>query len=136
MSRAELLELLKKSADKALAKPAEERTYEDRFHIWEHERYANPVKYLQDFSEGEEIEIYDGEKLSNNEIKDGFGNDFPEWFRNAGKHFGEKVKMDDNNEYILLGMSYTYLDYYYIVQNKDGKKCGWSCVGGIEFLEK
>lgn len=69
----EYLKGLKKLSDEALAKPEAERTYEDRFHIWNYERTANREKYTEDFSEGEEVCIYDGEKLSNNEIKDGFG---------------------------------------------------------------
>lgn len=129
----EYLERLKKLSDKALAKLESERTYEDRFNIWSYERAANKEKYRKDFSEGEEIFIYDGQKLSRNEIKDGFGNDFPHWFREAGNHFGEKVRMDDENEYTLIGMSYTYIDYYYVVQDKEGNKHGFSCVGHIEY---
>lgn len=49
-------------------------------------------------------------------------------------HFGEKVKTE-GYEGILLGISYTYMDYYYIIQTLDGKKHYDTCVGHIEYLQ-
>lgn len=69
---------------------------------------------------------------ANNEIKDGFGRDFPVWFRNMGNLFGKQVKMDDGNIYTLIGMSYTYLDYYYILKDVNNRKSMWSCVGKFQ----
>ena len=34
----------------------------------------------------------------------------------------------------LIGMSYTYRDYYYILE-ENGKKSYHTCVGGIKFLK-
>lgn len=115
---------------KAELKSPEERTYEDRYYIWlkEREEYG-------DYDEGEEVEIYDGDKLYNNEIKDGFGDDFLEWVRECGKYFGKNVRIKSTDEIKkLIGISYTYLDYYYILE-KDGKKSYETCISEIEFLE-
>lgn len=128
----EYLEELKKLSDKALSKPEVERTYEDRFNIWLYDRTLNVDK--QDFNEGEEVFIYDGKRLANNEIKDGFGNNFPTWLREIGDHFGEKIIMSDGNEYTLIGISYTYLDYYYLVKDDKENKAARSCVERIKFL--
>lgn len=134
MDRKALIEEMEKLAKPALAKDPKDRTYRDRYYIWEYERVLNPRKYLTDYNEGEEVCIWDGTKLANNEIKDGFGEDFPQWFRDCGKHFGQKVKNKaDGKVYTLVGMSYTYLDYYYILESNN-KKHYCSCVGGIKFL--
>lgn len=131
MDREEILKLLKSAAEPALAKKPEERSYEERYNVWEYERFINKnCKY----DEGEEIQIYNGKDLADNKIKDGFGKDFPEWFRNIGTLFGRKVKMDDNKIYTLIGVAYTYLDYYYIVESNSHHKELWSCVGGIKIV--
>lgn len=131
MTREEIAEELRRIAEPALAKKPEERTYEERYNVWEYEKFINENwKY----NEGEEVEIFDGEKLANNEIKDGFGRDFPVWFRNMGNLFGKQVKMDDGNTYTLIGMSYTYLDYYYILKDVNNRKSMWSCVGGYKLV--
>ena len=132
MTREEIAEELRKIAEPALAKKPEERNYEERYNVWEYEKFVNrDLKY----DEGEEVEIFDGEKLVNNEIKDGFGRDFPEWFRNIGRFFGKKVKMDNNKTYTLIGVSYTYLDYYYILKDVNNRKSMWSCVGGFQLAQ-
>ncbi len=118
-------------ANKALAKNPEDRTYADRYYIWKYDRLKTGIN---PYDEGEEIEIYDGTKLANNEIKDGFGCDFPEWFRECGKHFGERVKLKHSKEVqTLIGMSYTYVDCYYILESNNSK-IYTSCVESIEFL--
>lgn len=131
MSREELIEELKKLAEPALAKDPKDRTYRDRYYIWEYEKYT---KDHLGYDEGEEVFIYDGTKLANNEIKDGFGKDFPEWFRECGKHFGRQVKTFTGKVYTLIGMSYTYMDYYYLLEDKEGKRVEESCVGKITYL--
>lgn len=130
MDKEEYIEELKERAHEAQLKS--NPTWSDKYDIWLYEEALKDSHDISDYNEGEEREISDGEKLASNKIKDGFGNDFPEWFRECGKHFNEKVKMDDK-ECTLIGMSETFVDYYYIVLNK-GKKEYWSCVGKIEFL--
>lgn len=73
MGRKELIEELKKLAEPALAKDPKDRTYRDRYCIWEYEHYKKDSHRIEDYDEGEEVEIYDGTALANNEIKDGFG---------------------------------------------------------------
>lgn len=131
MTRKEIYDELYALAKPSLEKDPKNRTYKDRYFIWELERYANFKNDIND--EGEEIEIYDGEKLANNEIKDGFDKDFPEWFRNLGKYFGKQVYLPRLQESAtLMGVSYTYLDYYYIVKTKDGKK-HITCIEDVKF---
>lgn len=134
MSRAELLKELKELAGPALKKDPKDRTYRDRYYIWEYEQMLHPSNRIEDYNEGEEINIWDGTKLANNEIKDGFGNDFPEWFRSCGKHFGKLVRNRDNGKiYTLVGMSYTYRDYYYILES-EGIRTYATCLSSIKFL--
>lgn len=131
MSREGLLEELRKLAEPALKKEPKDRNYLDRYFIWEYERATNSIRI---FDEGEEVHIWDGTKLANNEIKDGFGKDFPEWFRNCGKYFGKVVRnRADGKVYTLVGMSYTYRDYYYILES-EGKRHYVTCLSGIDFL--
>lgn len=131
MNREFLLERLKNIAQLSLDKEPANRTYADRYFIWEFEQVRDNLPY----NEGEEVEIYDGNALANNKIKDGFGHDFPEWFRECGKHFGKHVKnITDGKVYTLIGMSYTYRDYYYILEDSSHNKHYLSCVGGIKFL--
>lgn len=84
------------------------------------------------FSEGEEIEIYSSQEILNG--TDLTGEEFPDFAKQAAKHFGEEVKMC-NIKGILTGISYTYLDWYYIIQHsKEIFKC--SCKNDIEFIEE
>lgn len=82
--------------------------------------------------EGVEIFVYDPEVILNDTKLD--GEPFPEWMKEIAKHFGEQVETKGHKG-ILLGISYTYMDYYYIIQTPDGKKHYDSCVGHIEYLE-
>lgn len=126
-------EELRELAEPALAKDPSERTYKDRYLIWQYQDYLKEgVRSIDDYDEGEEVEIYDGEALSKGEIKNGFGEDFPDWYKEIGKHFGEKVKVF-GEIYTLIGVSYTYVDYYYIFKDGD-RKVYESCVGKIEYL--
>lgn len=84
------------------------------------------------FDEGEEIEVYGPDVILNDTKLD--GGSFPEWMKDVAKHFGEQVKTEGCKG-TLLGISYTYMDYYYIIQTLDGKKHYDTCVGHIEYLE-
>lgn len=132
VTRAEYLKQLKEMTDEIRKKDPSERTYEERWYLWQEKVMTDPPDAPYDV--GEEREFYDGQSLANNEIKNGFGKDFPTWFREAGLHFGEKCKMPDDKVYTLVGMSETFEDYYYIVVDEDGKKSYHTCVGKIEFL--
>ena len=84
------------------------------------------------FDEGEEIEVYDKDTILNDTKLD--GEEFPDFAKEAAEHFGERVKTD-LYEGILLGISYTYMDYYYIIQETNGNKRYDSCVGWIYYLQ-
>lgn len=131
-TRKEYLNHLKRETDSIRAKDPSERTYEERWLLWHEERMKAPVDAPYDC--GEEREFYDAEALLSNQIKDGCGKDFPEWFREMGKHFGKKCVSIDNEQYTLVGMSETFEDYYYILQREDGSKCHHTCVGKLKFL--
>ena len=128
ITRAEYLKQLKELTDEIRKKDESERSWEDKYYLWHEKVMTSPLDSPYDV--GEEREFYDGKSLANNEIKDGFGNDFPEWFREAGLHFGEKCKMVDKEVYTLVGMSETFEDYYYIVKDENGRTFKHSCVGG------
>ena len=84
------------------------------------------------FDEGEEIEVFDKDIILYDTTLD--GHPFPEWMKDVANHFGERVKTEGCDG-ILLGISYTYMDYYYIIQTPDGKKHYYSCVGYIHYLQ-
>lgn len=116
-----------------MSKDPSERTHEERWYVWQYKVMTSPPDAPYDV--GEEREFFDGNALANNEIKSGFGNDFPEWFREAGKHFGQKCKVPcDDKIYTLIGMSETFEDYYYIVVDENGKKHYHTGVGKVEFI--
>lgn len=121
-----MTEELKKMAEQAAAKDPKDRTYTDRFYIWYYEQETNPD---MPYNEGEEVEIYDGVALANNELKDGFGNEFPDYIRCYGNLFNTKVKYS-GSEYILRGISHTYTDYYFILE-KDGELYYGTCIHGL-----
>lgn len=84
------------------------------------------------FDEDIEIFVYDPEVILNDTKLD--GEPFPEWMKEVANHFGERVKTESCKG-ILLGISYTYMDYYYIIQTPDGRKHYDSCVGHIHYLQ-
>lgn len=131
-SRVQYLKQLKEKTDEIRKKDPSERTYEERWYLW-HEKVINDPPDAP-YDCGEEREFYDGASLARNEIKTGFGDDFPEWFREMGKPFGRKCISMDRETYTLVGMSETFEDYYYILQREDGSKCYHSCVGKIDFI--
>lgn len=115
-----------------MSKDPSERTYEERWYLWQHKVMTSPPDAPYDV--GEERKFFDGKALANNEIKNGFGDDFPEWFREAGLHFGEKCRSMDGEIYTLIGMSETFEDFYYLLEDSNGNKHAHSCVGKIEFV--
>lgn len=132
MNRKEIYTELYNLAKPSLEKNPKDRNYKDRYFIWELEKFCNPN--CESYDEGEEVEIYDGNKLVKNEIKDGFDEDFPEWFRNLGKDFGKEAILD-GEKVTFVGVSYTYLDYYYIFKTKDNKKVYDTCVDKLNLIE-
>ena len=84
---------------------------------------------------GEEVLILDGPGLVSGKIKHlDTRLDFPDWFKEMGNHFGKKV-IYNGKEYTLVGMMYTFFDYYYLVEDNEGKQRGISCVGNLKIKE-
>lgn len=88
-----------------------------------------PAPFL--FNEGEEVEVFDANLIFND--TDLTGQPFPEFIKEAAKHFGEKVEVEGKSG-ILIGISYTYLDWYYLIKNNEHT---WAetCISKIKFLE-
>lgn len=83
------------------------------------------------FDEGEFIEVFGANQILND--TDLTGQPFPEFIKEAAKHFGEDVEIETNT-CILVGIAYSYMDWYYIVDDTEER---WyeSCVSKIKFLE-
>lgn len=96
------------------------------------EEWFNKGRSSNSFDEGEEVEVFDKNTILNDTKLD--GGSFPEWMKEVANHFGERVKTEGCDG-ILLGISYTYKDYYYIIQTSDGKKYYDTCVGHIHYLQ-
>ena len=59
----------------------------------------------------------------------------PRWLQEIAKNIGEKCKLaTDDKIYTLIGISETNEDYYYYVEDNNGKRHFDSCVGKIEFI--
>lgn len=104
----------------------------DQEYIKRMEEWFDKDRSSNFFDEGVEIFVYDPEVILNDTKLD--GDPFPEWIKEVANHFGERVKTEGYDG-ILLGISYTYMDYYYIIQTSDGKKHYYSCVGHITYLQ-
>lgn len=113
----------------ALKKDPSQRDYKERFYAWNYWRYF--LCPLDVWDEGEDVEIYDGKSLAEGKIKDGFGEDFPDWFKKMGNKFGKET--EDGS--IFIGMAYSYVDYYYILRKPDGRKIYETCVAGLKLKE-
>lgn len=109
-----------------LQKDPVERDYSERFKVW----LLKQDLYPSDWDEGEEVCIFDGPGLEEGRIQHLGGEEFPRWLRDLGKDFGKETV----SGYILEGISYTYLDYYYIL-SKNGRRVFQSCVGRIKIKE-
>lgn len=55
----------------------------------------------------------------------------PDWFKEYLLHVGEKYKNVVDKVFTLIGMSETNEDYYYVMQDLEGKRYFESCVGKI-----
>lgn len=105
-------------------------TYKERMSEWfkAYEKYET-----FEWDEGEEHCIYDGEGLASGKTRHkNPDDDFPDWFRNWGNHFGERAYINGEYRGILIGMSYTYLDYYYIIQDDNSTVHYVTCVSKLE----
>lgn len=96
----------------------------------------SPVTFSLDegefvFDEGEFIEVFDANQIFND--TDLTGQPFPEFIKEAAKHFGEDVEIEGNTV-ILVGIAYSYRDWYYIVDDTEDRFYE-TCVSKIKFLE-
>lgn len=108
-----------------------DRTNRDKYAVYIFEKIYLACRN----DEGLEIEIYDGEKLASNQIKNWDDSELPVWFRELGNHFGQMVRIANGNPEKLIGASYTFEDFYYITETKDNKKHFTTCVANIEYLD-
>lgn len=104
-----------------------DENYIKRMEIWFDNRISNSFNY----DEGEEIIVKDADIVLNDTTLAGYP--FPEFIKKAAKHFGEKVKVEGQVG-ILIGISYTYLDWYYLIKN-DEHTWAETCVSKINYLE-
>lgn len=104
----------------------------DQEYVKRMEEWFDKDRSSNSFDEGEEIEVFDKDTILNDTKLD--GDPFPEWMKEVANHFGERVKTEGCDG-ILLGISYTYMDYYYIIQTPNGEKYYDSCVGHIYYLQ-
>lgn len=124
---------------RAIAKPEEERDYLDRMYIWCHNRdnmlETEGVEKCLPYDEGEEVCIYDKYEILKDGSKTLAGEEYPDFIKEAAEHFGERVKIqfEEDKEYILIGISYTYLDWYYILERPDKTRVHNTCVSGITY---
>lgn len=88
-----------------------------------------PAPFL--FDEGEFIEVFDANQIFND--TDLTGHPFPDFIKEAAKHFGEDVEVETNTG-TLVGIAYSYMDWYYIVDYTEDRIYE-SCVSKIKFLE-
>lgn len=83
------------------------------------------------FNEGEEVEVFDANQILND--TDLTGTPFPDFIKEAAKHFEEKVEVEGKSG-TLIGISYTYLDWYYLIKN-DEHTWAETCISKIKFIE-
>ena len=89
--------------------------------------YTSKEGPMQDFSI---------EELSNPDfIVPEFESRLPNWVftEELSKHIGDNCVCSDDTEGIFLGLSYTYIDYYYKIQKEDNTLIYCSCVSYIKF---
>ena len=104
-----------------------DENYIKRMEIWFDNRISNSFNY----DEGEEIIVKDADIILNDTTLAGYP--FPEFIKKAAKHFGEKVEVEGQVG-TLIGISYTYLDWYYLIKN-DEHTWAETCVSKINYLE-
>lgn len=77
------------------------------------------------------IEVFDANQIFND--TDLTGQPFPEFIKEAAKHFGEDVIIETNTG-TLVGIAYSYKDWFYIVDYTEDRLYE-PCVSKIKFLE-
>lgn len=77
------------------------------------------------------IEVFDANQIFND--TDLTGTPFPEFIKEAAKHFGEDVEVETNTG-TLIGIAYSYKDWYYIVDYTEARLYE-TCISKIKFLE-
>lgn len=107
-----------------------DENYIKRLEIWFNDRISNSFNN-NEYSEGEEIIVKDADIILNDTTLAGYP--FPKFIKEAAKHFGEKVEVEGGSG-ILIGISYTYLDWYYLIKN-DEHTWAETCVSKINYLE-
>lgn len=128
------IKTLKEKAERAYEIPEDQRGYSEAYNIWVYEHTAG---IIDSWDEGLEVEIYNGEDLKAGKYKDPVtGQDLPQQIRDLGDLIGKMVRINSGIEedkiYKLLGISYTFVDFYYILEIPGDKKLFISCVSGIE----
>lgn len=104
-----------------------DESYIKRMEDWFNNRSSSSFNY----DEGEEIIVKDPDIILNDTTLAGYP--FPEFIKKAAKHFGEKVEVEGGFG-TLIGISYTYLDWYYLIKN-DEYTWAETCVSKIKYLE-
>ena len=104
-----------------------DENYIKRMEDWFDNQFSNSSNY----DEGEEIVVKDPDIILNDTTLAGYP--FPEFIKKAAKHFGEKVEAEGKVG-TLIGISYTYLDWYYLIKN-DKRTWAETCVSKIKYLE-
>lgn len=104
-----------------------DENYIKRMEIW----FDNRISHSFNYDEGEEIVVKDPDIILNDTTLAGYP--FPKFIKKAAKHFGEKVEVAGKSG-ILIGISYTYLDWYYLIKN-DEHTWAETCVSKIKYLE-
>lgn len=102
--------------------------YVRRMGGWFNDRSSNSCV----FDEGEEVEVFDANEILTGTDKT--DTPYPTFAKEAAKHFGEQVKTE-GGEGKLIGISYTYTDFYYIIECLDKSRYYETCVSPIKFLE-
>lgn len=104
-----------------------DENYIKRMEDWFDHRSSSSFNY----NEGEEIIVKDPDIILNDTTLAGYP--FPEFIKKAAKHFGEKIEVYGKVG-TLIGISYTYLDWYYLIKN-DEHTWAETCVSKIKYLE-
>lgn len=104
-----------------------DENYIKRMEVW----FDNRTSHSFNYDEGEEVIVKDADIILNDTTLAGYP--FPKFIKEAAKHFGEKVEVEGESG-TLIGISYTYLDWYYLIKN-DEHTWAETCVSKIKYLE-
>lgn len=134
-TKEEIIKELYERAKPALKKPEKRRSYKERVDVWYYRKLIGEVK--DEWDEGEEVEILEGAKLAKGDIKNYYdGEELPAWFKEWGNNFGKKViiRGEKDEVYTLIGVSITFVDLYFILEDENKKRKKVSCVIPIDLL--